>query len=102
LSSEIRFFAKPQTVSSNATAHLQTVSVYEKKRTEKNKYKLKGEAYLLPFAMAKELMHIYFSIVELAHLPLPDPTAYAIRVVVRIKNSKSQKDKKYNKSFHPP
>jgi hypothetical protein len=52
--------------------------------------------------MAKELMHIYFSIVELAHLPLPDPTAYAIRVVVRIKNSKSQKDKKYNKSFHPP
>lgn len=49
------------------------------KKTEKNKYKLKGEAYWLPFAMVKELILIYFLIEELAHLPLRHPTVRVFR-----------------------
>ena len=70
------------------------------------KYKHKGEAHWLPFAMVKELMLAYFSIVELAHLPLPHPTPCAFSLAVNAKNPNKkqpiQTAKQYKKYFHPP
>jgi hypothetical protein len=73
-------------------------------RTEKYKNKLKGEAYWLSIAIVKELMFVYFLIVELAHLLLPHPTDFACRVVVLARDSKTkiQTAKQYKKSAHPP